>query len=315
MRPWLALPFIALAAQASADTQASVARAFGNTIVSTYPDGRKTETWLTADGAYTSMGRRRDTSDGHWTIKGDKVCFKQSHPFPAPFSVCVKVPTSGMESGFTNKAVTGEMTKVTLVKGPRPRPNTPRGRHGSSMTARYEPAVVRLTVVNRAPMREEGFVRQRVSAKPLPLLHPRAPEAIEHETGKVEQGFAGRGQGVEERSVGGGGVLEHRLELGAHLIRRGADTGAHRRHDPLHPRPARRHLRYRGPPPRPAERRASRRGRRRPPAPRDRRGGSGAQSAASAPQRTPGVTVTNPSASGEVAPKSPSMPMTVAEWI
>jgi hypothetical protein len=118
MKIVLAISLAAIAGSALADTKASVARAFGNTIVSTYPDGRKAETWLKADGTYTGMGRKKtDPSSGHWTIKGDKVCLKQSKPFGAPFSVCIKVPAAGLEKGFQNKAVTGEMTTVTLVHG------------------------------------------------------------------------------------------------------------------------------------------------------------------------------------------------------
>ena len=86
--------------------------------MSTYPDGRKGEIWLAPDGTYTGMGRKKtDPSSGHWRIRGDSVCLKQSKPFAAPINVCIKVPESGLESGFQNKAVTGEMTTVTLIKG------------------------------------------------------------------------------------------------------------------------------------------------------------------------------------------------------
>ena len=118
MKIVLVVSAVALAGSALADTQASVAKAFGNTIVSTYPDGRKGEIWLKADGTYTGLGRKKtDPSSGHWKIKGDSVCLKQAHPFAAGVTVCIKVPESGLENGFRNKAVTGEMTTVTLVHG------------------------------------------------------------------------------------------------------------------------------------------------------------------------------------------------------
>jgi hypothetical protein len=118
MKTVLAISLVAIAGSALADTQASVARAFGNTIVSTYPDGRKAETWLKADGTYTGLGRKKtDPSSGHWTIKGDKICLRQSKPFVFGAGACIKVPAGGLESGFKNKAVTGEMTTVTLVHG------------------------------------------------------------------------------------------------------------------------------------------------------------------------------------------------------
>jgi hypothetical protein len=118
MKLVLAISVAAIAGTALADTQASVAKAFGNTIVSTYPDGRTGETWLKADGTYTGMGRKKtDPSSGHWKIKGDSICLSQTKPFVFGASVCIKVPEAGLGSGFQNKAVTGEMTKVTLVHG------------------------------------------------------------------------------------------------------------------------------------------------------------------------------------------------------
>ncbi len=41
MKIVLAISIAAIAGSAFADTQALVSKAFGNTIVSTYPDGRK----------------------------------------------------------------------------------------------------------------------------------------------------------------------------------------------------------------------------------------------------------------------------------
>ncbi len=118
MKIVLALSIAAIAGSALADTQASVAKAFGNTIVSTYPDGRKGEIWLKADGSYTGLGRKKtDPSSGHWKIKGDDLCLSQAKPYVFGAHVCIKVPEAGLESGFQNKAVTGEMTTVTLVHG------------------------------------------------------------------------------------------------------------------------------------------------------------------------------------------------------
>ncbi len=118
MKIVLAISIAAIAGSAFADTQALVSKAFGNTIVSTYPDGRKGEIWLNSDGSYTGLGRKKtDPSSGHWKIVGDQLCLSQSKPFVFGAKVCIKVPDAGLESGFQNKAVTGEMTTVTLVHG------------------------------------------------------------------------------------------------------------------------------------------------------------------------------------------------------
>ena len=84
-------------------------KAFKGTIVSTYPDGRTAKLWMNPSGAYTSMGRRHDRHGGHWTLKGDKVCFKRGL-----FGYCTAIPS---ESVFTAKAVTGETIQVRLIPG------------------------------------------------------------------------------------------------------------------------------------------------------------------------------------------------------
>lgn len=114
----LLLPAFALVLSASvAQAATTVDEAFGNTIVSTYPDGRTGELWLKADGSYSAEGRRHDMSSGHWTVKGEKLCLKQAKPIGAPFSFCTPIPGGGMGQAWSAKAVSGEAIQVRLVKG------------------------------------------------------------------------------------------------------------------------------------------------------------------------------------------------------
>ncbi|MDQ0465985.1 phenolic acid decarboxylase [Caulobacter ginsengisoli] len=105
-------PGVAMAAAAP-----NVSAAFGNTIFSTYPDGRHGRLWLKADGSYDYRGRRNTPSSGRWHIKGDKVCLRQSRPKAIPFTYCTTAPTGGVGATWKAKAVTGEAITVTLVKG------------------------------------------------------------------------------------------------------------------------------------------------------------------------------------------------------
>ena len=94
-----------------------VQAAFGNTIVSTYPDGRKAELWLKPDGAYTLKGRRGDLSGGHWSVRGAKLCLRQAHPFPVLFNFCSPIPNNLTGGAWSAKAFTGETVKLQLVHG------------------------------------------------------------------------------------------------------------------------------------------------------------------------------------------------------
>ena len=116
---WIfALAGLSAAAVLAGAAQASpVDAAFGNTILSTYPDGRTAEIWLHPDGSYTAEGRRGDPSSGHWSTRGSKLCLKQSHPMPSFMSFCTAVPENGLRDGWTSKAITGEKIQVRLVRG------------------------------------------------------------------------------------------------------------------------------------------------------------------------------------------------------
>jgi hypothetical protein len=91
--------------------------AFGNTVVSTYPDGRTAMLWLKPNGTYNAVGRRRTPSSGVWTVRGNKVCLKQKKPRAVPFSYCTPVPEGGIGASWGGKAVTGEKIRIRLVAG------------------------------------------------------------------------------------------------------------------------------------------------------------------------------------------------------
>ena len=95
----------------------SLEPAFSNTIVSTYPDGRKAKLWLNRDGSYRAQGRRGKPSSGKWSLKGQQICLKQSRPIPGPFSYCTAVKSGGVGTQWSGKAVTGEPIQIQLVAG------------------------------------------------------------------------------------------------------------------------------------------------------------------------------------------------------
>ena len=121
MRPLITLSLCAAlslgAAGMAAAAASPVSEAFGNTIISTYPDGRIAKLWLHADGTYAAEGRRHDPSSGRWSVRGEKVCLKQSKPFSAPFSFCTSMSAAKVGASWTGKAVTGEKISIHMVKG------------------------------------------------------------------------------------------------------------------------------------------------------------------------------------------------------
>lgn len=96
---------------------ADLAPAFGNTLVSTYPDGRTARMWLAADGRYQGQGRRGGASSGVWRVWDGQVCLSQRRPIPFPRAFCTPIVRGGVGTSWTARAVTGETIRVRLVAG------------------------------------------------------------------------------------------------------------------------------------------------------------------------------------------------------
>lgn len=109
------LPLLLLATPAVAAPP--VEAAFGNTVVSTFPDGRTQKLWLAKDGTYRAKGRNGKDSTGRWSIKAEKLCLKQATPFPAPIVYCTFIPQDAPSVTWTAKAVNGDLVKLKVVRG------------------------------------------------------------------------------------------------------------------------------------------------------------------------------------------------------
>jgi hypothetical protein len=118
----LVLGLVAFGAPSMAQDDSSLlSQAFGNTILSTYPDGRTAKLWLQADGSYFGEGRDHDRSTGHWRVQDGRLCLKQAHPFAFGFVYCTRLAQFSTGSVWVSRAVTGETIQITLVRG-RPEP-------------------------------------------------------------------------------------------------------------------------------------------------------------------------------------------------
>jgi len=106
----------ARAGDTSALGQPGVAATFGNTVISTYPDGRSQKLWIQPDGSWTGLSRRGIPLAGHWTQKGDKVCLKQSKPPTLPISFCQALPAD-MSREMESHDVLGTPIRLHVVRG------------------------------------------------------------------------------------------------------------------------------------------------------------------------------------------------------
>lgn len=94
----------------------AVAATFGNTVMSMYPDGRSQKIWMHPDGTWNGKSRRGIDLAGKWTMKGDKVCLRQSSPPTLPISFCQAMPKDP-DVTLTSHDLLGQTIHLKIVKG------------------------------------------------------------------------------------------------------------------------------------------------------------------------------------------------------
>ena len=97
--------WLAAAAMQTLPAASPLAPAFGNTLTSTYPDGRTSHLWLSADGTFVGQNRKSGADGGKWTLAGGRLC------------IAIPASVAAMGDGWKAKAPTGEPIVVRLQKG------------------------------------------------------------------------------------------------------------------------------------------------------------------------------------------------------
>ena len=103
-------------ARAGEPPSPGVAATFGNTVISTYPDGRTQKIWIQPDGAWTGVSRKGVPLVGRWTVRDGKVCLRQSRPPTLPLSFCQALPAD-MSKDMETRDVVGTPIRLHLVRG------------------------------------------------------------------------------------------------------------------------------------------------------------------------------------------------------
>ena len=111
-------PLVFSAAAQAGEPTAQVKPAFGNTVLSVYPDGRSQKIWMHPDGTWDGQSRRGTPLAGSWNVKDGKVCMKQSKPPTLPLAYCTAFPANTYVGvSWTSKDMSGTPIQLKVVKG------------------------------------------------------------------------------------------------------------------------------------------------------------------------------------------------------
>ena len=96
---------------------ADIRAAFGNTVVSRYPDGGIVRHYFDADGSYSanfSDGRRLT---GNWTIEGRRVCLNNIRPRMFISRFCTEMRVAAVGDSWQSRDPLGRRVSNQLVAG------------------------------------------------------------------------------------------------------------------------------------------------------------------------------------------------------
>jgi hypothetical protein len=117
MRKALAAAVLGLACLTAWDADADMNSAFGNTIVSRYPDGGWVKHWFEPDGSYSahfSDGRRLTA---RWRLEGERVCLTNIRPNMLIPRFCSTMVEASIGDTWPSRDPLGRRVQNTLVAG------------------------------------------------------------------------------------------------------------------------------------------------------------------------------------------------------
>lgn len=116
----LCVATLAVACLLAGPARADMDSAFGNTVVSRYPDGGWVKHWFNPDGTYTarfSDGRRLSA---RWTVNGDRVCLTNMRPYMLVPRFCSTMVEASVGQTWQSRDPLGRRVQNVLVAGREP---------------------------------------------------------------------------------------------------------------------------------------------------------------------------------------------------
>lgn len=97
---------------------AGIQSAFGNTVVSHYPDGGWVRHWFDADGSYRAQFSDGRRLTGLWRVEGDRICLNNIRPRIMMMSrFCTDMIEASIGDTWHTRDPLGRRVRNELVRG------------------------------------------------------------------------------------------------------------------------------------------------------------------------------------------------------
>ncbi|QYF88030.1 hypothetical protein KY493_06010 [Brevundimonas sp. PAMC22021] len=97
--------------------RADMSHAFGNTVVSHYPDGGWVKHFFEPDGRYSAVWSDGRKINARWRQDGERVCLNEIRPRMIIGRFCTAMVTAGVGSTWRSRDPIGRTVRNVLVAG------------------------------------------------------------------------------------------------------------------------------------------------------------------------------------------------------
>lgn len=113
----LAVATCAVACLMAGSAGADIDTAFGNTIVSRYPDGGWVKHWFNADGSYSAHWSNGKRLTARWSRDGERICLSHMRPNMLIPRFCTPLIEADIGDTWASRDPLGRRVQNVLVAG------------------------------------------------------------------------------------------------------------------------------------------------------------------------------------------------------
>ena len=113
----LAVATVAVACLLASPVRADIDAAFGNTVVSRYPDGGWVKHWFNPDGSYAAQFSDGRRLSARWSVRGERVCLSNIRPSMLIPRFCTAMIEADVGETWQSRDPLGRRVQNVLVAG------------------------------------------------------------------------------------------------------------------------------------------------------------------------------------------------------
>ena len=113
----LAVAAVSAACLLASPVRADINAAFGNTVLTRYPDGGWVKHWFNPDGTYAAQFSDGRRLSARWAVRGERVCLSNIRPSMLIPRFCTTMIDAAVGETWQSRDPLGRRVQNVLVEG------------------------------------------------------------------------------------------------------------------------------------------------------------------------------------------------------